>query len=74
MEVLSSLLEPTQKFYSNPFKLNVQVNELGWNPHLIFYATIFNYKHNPNLTKLPQKGRLKRKITKKIILLNKVLD
>jgi hypothetical protein len=29
MEVLSSLLEPTQKFYSNPFKLNVQVNELG---------------------------------------------
>jgi hypothetical protein len=74
MEIINALLEPTQKFYLNPFKSNLRVNELEWRPTFTFYATIFNYKSDPKLVKLPQKGRLKRKITKKIILLNNVLD
>ena len=74
MEILNALLEPTQKFYQNPFKSNLLVNELEWRPTFTFYATIFNYKSNPKLIKLPQKGRLKRKITKKVLLLNNILD
>mgnify|MGYP000436026347 CR=1 FL=1 len=58
----------------NPFKSNLLVNELEWRPTFTFYATIFNYKSNPKLVKLPQKGRLKRKITKKVLLLNNILD
>jgi len=28
MDILNTLLEPTQKFYVNPFKTNLQINEL----------------------------------------------
>ena len=74
IEVLSTLLEPTKKFYLNPFKSDIRINELEWKPEFIFYSIIFRYNYNSKLIKLPQKGRLKRKISKKIILYNRIID
>ena len=74
LDILNTLLDPIQKFYFNPFKSNIYINEIDWNPQFFFHSIFFKYSINSKFKKIKKKGRLKRKISNKIILFNKIND
>jgi hypothetical protein len=74
MEILNVLLEPVISSYKNPFNLSTVVSEQSWNPSFFFHSVIFTNPKPYGKVKVKQRGRLKRKISSRIIKLNKVLD
>ena len=74
MEILNTLLEPVINFYKDPFNTNILINEQYWNPSFFFHSVIFTNPKPYGKVKVKQRGRLKRKISSRIIKLNRVLD
>ena len=74
IEILNNLLEPVISLYKNPFNLNTLTNEQQWNPSFFFHSVIFTNPKPYGKVKVKQRGRLKRKISSRIIKLNRVLD
>ena len=74
LEILNTLLEPVISSYKNPFNINATINEQTWNPSFVFHSVIFTNSKPYGKVKVKQKGRLKRKISSRIIKLNRVLD
>lgn len=72
-EILSTLFNPVPNLYSSPFsKATVYEDSVG-QPFYFTYILYFNNKSYTTM-KDKQKGRLKRKIQKKINAINRVLD
>jgi hypothetical protein len=72
-EILNALSETSIAIYKNPFD-NSWTNEAKlFNPFQFPYILFTNNKPYGAM-KLKQRGRLKRKINRKIILINKILD
>lgn len=72
-EILNTLNNPVTKFYKNPFD-EKEVNEkVMLNPFKFSFIIFINNKPFIPL-KLKKKGRLKRKISKRITLLNRIID
>jgi hypothetical protein len=72
-EMLTTLNNPVTKVYQNPFN-DVEINEKTiLNPFKFSFIMFLNNKPFTPL-KLKKKGRLKRKISKRITLLNKIID
>ncbi len=74
LEILNTLLEPVIGNYSNPFKINLSINEQSWNPSFLFHSIIFTHPKPYGKVKVKQRGRLKRKIQSRVIKLNRTLD
>ena len=72
-EILNTINEPTINLYKNPFT-NLIVNEQNLNNNFVFPYIFFTNNKPYGLLKVKQKGRLKRKIEKKIITMNRMLD
>lgn len=73
-EVLSLITTNSNVLYNNPFKINSIVNEKSKSIDIKFsYVFFFNNKPY-SVVKVKKKGRLKRKISKKVRLLNNILD
>jgi len=72
-DILNSFLTNSNSLYNHPFKNSV-VNEKQNNVSLYFYYV--NFVNNKALgdVKRKKKGRLKRKISKKVILYNNLID
>lgn len=74
LEILNTLLEPVINTYQNPFNVGKTINEQQWNPSFLFHSVIFTNPKPYGKVKVKQKGRLKRKISSRIISINRVLD
>jgi len=72
-EILNSITEPSVTTYKDPFQDRF-VNEFEKRQNFVFPYILFTNNKPYGLVKTKQKGRLKRKITKKIIQINKILD
>ena len=72
-EILSSLNEPVISIYKNPFN-EEYINEKSIINRFKFSFILFLNNVAFTKRKLKKKGRLKRKITKRIILSNRVVD
>lgn len=74
-ELLSTINNPVTKVYKHPFSEDtVEIDEKNlYNPFRFSFIFFINNKPFSPL-KLKKKGRLKRKISKKIVLLNKLID
>ena len=72
-ETLAALNEPVVNVYRDPFG-EVIINEKNLPPK--FHFSMFLFKNNKpyGTVKVKQRGRLKRKIAKRIISMNRVLD
>lgn len=72
-EIMATLNDPVIAVYKNPFN-DIEINEKNYiNKFKFSYIMFINNKPFGPL-KLKKKGRLKRKITKKIILMNRITD
>ena len=72
-EIMSTINDPVISIYKNPFSQNLfneKENPNGFTFPLIVFINNKAYGH----LKVKQKGRLKRKIARRITLVNKVLD
>lgn len=74
LETVNILLTPANVFYKNPYKLNETVNEVVTRPPLTFAYVLFVGNKSFGLIKVRKRGRLKRKIWKKIRIANHLLD
>lgn len=73
-ELLNIITTNTNVFYTNPFKKNDIVNE-KLNPIELKFSYVFFFNNKPyGVIKVKKKGRLKRKISKKVTLINNILD
>jgi len=72
-EIMSTINDPVVSIYKNPFSSNV-VNEKEIFNNFSFPIILFMNNKAYGYVKVKQKGRLKRKISKRITVLNKVLD
>jgi hypothetical protein len=72
-EMLNTLTTPSVAQYKHPFSDNI-ITERELNNPFVFSHIIFTNNKPYGIVKRKQKGRLKRKIFKKIIQLNKILD
>jgi hypothetical protein len=72
-EIMSTLNEPVINLYKDPFSNNI-INEQLNNVSFTFPYIMFTNNKPYGLVKTKQKGRLKRKISKKIVLMNRILD
>jgi hypothetical protein len=72
-EILSTLNEPVINIYKNPFS-DDYVNEKSIINKFKFSFILFLNNVAFTKKKLKKKGRLKRKITKRIILSNRIVD
>ena len=66
---MSTLLNPGKKMYEHPFRSPTQIVDEN-----IFSYVLFTNLKPHSLMKRKKKDRLKRKIAKKIVLLNNILD
>lgn len=73
-DIIRVLLTSANVFYRNPFNNNIIVNERARPTSFIFSYVFFTNNKSWGVIKRKKRGRLKRKISKKIILLNNVLD
>ena len=74
-DILSTIINPSVKVYEHPFKAPPQLIDEGALQHSFsFKYVVFTNLKPHSLMKRKQKGRLKRKIAKKIVLLNNILD
>nr|YP_010049558.1 hypothetical protein J6674_mgp26 [Strombidium cf. sulcatum]QPL15963.1 hypothetical protein [Strombidium cf. sulcatum] len=73
-EILNTLTSPTIAPYTHPFFKKKTVEERFYkNPFYFSHILFFNNKPYGSL-KLKKRGRLKRKITKKIVSINRITD
>jgi len=72
-EVLNSITEPTVTVYKDPFGEKF-INEFASKKFFVFPYVLFTNNKPYGLVKTKQRGRLKRKINKKIVQINKILD
>jgi hypothetical protein len=72
-EILNTLSESSISTYKNPFDSS-WVNESASPRAFVFPYILFTNNKSYGATKVKQKGRLKRKISKKIVAINKILD
>ena len=72
-DILSSFLTNSNSLYNHPFKNSV-VNEKQSNVSLYFYYVNFINNKALGEVKRKKKGRLKRKISKKVTLYNNLID
>ena len=73
-DIIRVLLTSANVFYRNPFNNNIIVNERARPTSFIFSYVFFTNNKSWGVIKRKKRGRLKRKISKKIVLLNNVLD
>nr|QPL15918.1 hypothetical protein [Strombidium sp.] len=73
-EIINSLLNPVIAPYEHPFEIgNILEEKNIKNPFWFSYILFYNNKPYGKL-KLKKKGRLKRKISKKITMINRIVD
>jgi len=73
-EILNTFLNPVIAPYEHPFEIDKIIEEKDIkNPFIFSWVIFYNNKPYGKL-KLKKKGRLKRKISKKIVLLNRIID
>ena len=73
-DILNVLTSNSNSLYKNPFAHTELVNEKELNPRIYFeYLVFFNNKALGPIKK-KKRGRLKRKIYKKVIAYNNILD
>ena len=72
-EIMSTINDPVVSIYKNPFS-NQLMNEKEINNPFSFPLIIFTNNKSYGFMKEKQKGRLKRKIARRLTLINKVLD
>ena len=72
-EILNALNEQSIATYQHPFSSS-GVNESMSPKTFVFPYVLFTNNKPYGYTKVKQKGRLKRKISKKIVSINKILD
>ena len=73
-DILSVLTSNSNSLYKNPFANNELVNEKELNPRIYFEYLVFLNNKALGPIKKKKKGRLKRKISKKIVAYNNILD
>ena len=74
-DIVSTILNPGKKMYEHPFRSPTQiVGENIFTHGFTFSYVLFTNLKPHSLMKRKKKGRLKRKIAKKIVLLNNILD
>lgn len=72
-EILSALHDPVVSFYKNPFTGQI-INEIEEKNTFKFTSFMFLNNKPYGKIKNKQKGRLKRKITKRLISINRMVD
>ena len=72
-EILNSITTSGITTYEHPFQ-NTTVNEVSRPTRFTFPYIVFTHNKPYGKIKNKQKGRLKRKISKKIVQINKILD
>ena len=73
-DILRVITTNTNVLYRNPFNTEVLINEKS-SPINIEFLYIYFFNNKPyGVVKRKKKGRLKRKISKKVVLLNNILD
>lgn len=72
-EIISTINDPVVNIYKNPFH-NSLINEKNNLNKFKFSLIMFLNNKSFSKIKLKKKGRLKRKITKKITLSNRLID
>jgi hypothetical protein len=73
-EIMNTINSPVIATYANPFNKDITINEkLTHNPFKFSFFMFLNNKPYGKI-KVKKKGRLKRKITKRLTQINKVLD
>jgi len=72
-EIMSTINDPVVSVYKNPFS-NSMVNEKELPNPFTFPLIIFTNNKPYGFLKTKQKGRLKRKISRRLIMINRVLD
>jgi hypothetical protein len=73
-EIMDSINSPVIATYANPFNAEITINEKTTvNPFKFSFFMFLNNKPYGKV-KVKKKGRLKRKITKRLTKMNKVLD
>ena len=74
-DIVSTILNPGKKMYEHPFRSPTQIVDENIFTHgFTFSYVLFTNLKPHSLMKRKKKGRLKRKIAKKIVLLNNILD
>ena len=73
-EILSTINTPVVNFYKNPFSPSSNVDESTLNRNFYFFMFIFINTKPFNIMKVKKKGRIKRKITKRIVKINRLVD
>jgi hypothetical protein len=73
-DILNIINSPVINTYKNPYNNNLLVDETFLNN--VFYFNFFLFYNNKSYTfqKSKKKGRIKRKISKRVIKLNRVVD
>jgi len=72
-EILSLINNPVSSLYNNPFTRK-EVNEFDIRNNFTFTNVIFTTTKPYGPLKIKNKGRLKRKISKKLVLIGRVTD
>ena len=72
-DILKKLLNPSISLYLNPFSKK-EIDEANYNNNFKFIYSFFLHNKPFGLMKKKKEGRLKRKIQKRLILLNKIID
>ena len=73
-DIINTLTTNSNSLYKNPFIPSKLVNEKEQNPVIYFEYVVFVNNKALGPLKKKKKGRLKRKISKKIIAYNNILD
>ena len=73
-EFMSTLYTPVVAIYNNPFKTSEQVSELNKQSHFDFRYVQVITSRPYGYIKMSKRGKLKRKISKRVQLSNRVLD
>ena len=72
-EILSNINQPVISNYKHPFNDNL-VDEILFNKPFYFFIFIFINSKKYTFMKIRKKGRVKRKILKKVVKVNKLID
>jgi hypothetical protein len=72
-EIMATINDSVVNVYKNPFSNNLITEKDLPNP-FVFPVIIFTNNKSYGFMKAKQKGRLKRKITKRLTMINRVLD
>jgi len=73
-EILSSINSPVIGSYKHPFDKLLTVDEAKLGASFYFYMFIFYNSRPFNYLKTRKRGRIKRKITKRIVKMNRLVD